>query len=101
MILPVLALLYIKLWASMNGATLPQLHCRVLKIMGFSRLESKWERAVLVKSVIKLSLYSSLRVLRVVEISWIRLAKREARFKLVLKPERRPKRIHFPSMSSS
>ena len=101
MIFPVLALLYIRLWASMNGETLLQSHCNVLKIMGLRRLESKWDRAVLVKSVIRLSLYSSLRVFRVVEMSWIRLARREARFKFVLKPERRPKRIHFPSMSSS
>lgn len=96
-----LALLYIRLWASMNGEGVLQSDCKVLKIMGLRRWESKWGRAVLVKSVIRLSLYWSLRVFRVVEMSWIRLAKREARFRLVLKPERRPNRIHFPSMSSS
>ena len=85
----------------MKGDALLQSHWRVLKIIGLRRLEPKWGRAVLVKSVIRKFLYSSLRVLRVVEMSWIRLARREARLRLVLKPERRPKRIHFPSMSRS
>lgn len=85
----------------MKGLTLLQSLWMVLKIMGLRRPESKEGRAVLVKSRMRLFLYSSLRVFRVVEMSWIRFARREARFRLVLKPERRPKRIHFPSMSNS
>lgn len=85
----------------MKAEGVDQSHVNFWNMMGLSWPSSNPESAVVVKSLMRLSLYSLLLVFRVVVIRWMRLASRLAKLRLLLKPDSSPKRTHFPSRPRS
>lgn len=69
--------------------------------MGFRLPSLNPSKAVFLKSYTKSALYSSLLVLRVVDIKLIRFPIIVARFILHFAPDIKPNKIHFPSKLNS